>query len=99
MVRNYSSADLPPYFRIRLKLSVEAGCVLRGNRVIVPSKGRSKVLHEAHPGIDRMKCLIWEYVWWPKIDSDIEHMVKSCNACQLNRKTPEVPLTAMGLAS
>ena len=72
---------------------MEAGCVLRGNRVLVPLKGRAQVLeplHEAHPGIDRMKRLAQEYVWWPKIDSDIERRVKSCNACQLNRKAPEV---------
>ena len=90
---NYSSPELQPYFRIRSELSVEAGCVLRGNRVVVPLKGRAQVLellHEAHPGIDRMKRLAREYVWWPKIDSDIDRRVKSCNACQLNRKAPEV---------
>jgi len=61
-------------------------------RVVVPLKGHTHVLellHEAHPGIDHMKRLAQEYVWWPHIDSDIEHRVKSCTSCQLNGKTPE----------
>ena len=89
---NYSSSDLQSYFRIRSELSVEAGCVLRGNRVVVPLKGRAKVLellYEAHPGVDRMKRSAREYVWWPKIDCDIERRAKSCNSCQMNRKLPE----------
>ena len=70
---NYSSSDLQSYFRIRSELSVEAGCVLCGNRVVVPLKGRAKVLellHEAHPGVDCMKRLAREYVWQPKIDCE-----------------------------
>ena len=75
---NYSSSDLQSYFRIRSELIVETGCVLRGSRVVVPLKGCAKVLellHEAHPGVDRMKQITWEYVWWPKIDCDIERRV------------------------
>jgi len=81
---HYSSSDLHYYFRIRSELSVESGCNLRGNRVVVPLKGHTRVLellHEAHPGIDRLKRLTQEYVWWPHIDSDIECRVKSCNSC------------------
>ena len=27
-----------------------------------------------------MKNLASKFVWWPKLDTDIENMVKSCNA-------------------
>jgi len=37
-----------------------------------------------------MKRLAREYVWWPGIDTEIEQKVKSCNACQMTRNTPEV---------
>ena len=63
-----SSAELRPYFKKKAELSVESGCILCGHRVIVPRKGQAAVvdlLHEAHPGIDRMKRLAREYVWWP----------------------------------
>ena len=89
---NYSSSNLQSYFRMRSELSVEAGCVLRGNKVLVPLEGHAKVLellHEAHPGVDCIKCLAREYIWWTIIDCDIERRVKSCNACQMNRKSPE----------
>ena len=90
-----SSAELCPYFKRKSELSVESGCILRGHRVIVPRKGQATVLdllHEAHPGIDRMKNDWLENMcaWWPKIDKQIEEKVKSCNPCQTNRKTPEL---------
>ena len=52
---------------------------IAGNKVVVPSKGSIQVLellHEAHPGIGSMKHLAQEYVWWPRIDNDIECRVK-----------------------
>ena len=83
--------ELKPFSRRRYELSVEDGCVLWGSRVIVPQKGRPRVLkmlHEAHPGISRMKGLARGYVWWPGIDEQLEKCVKSCETCQVNRKSP-----------
>ena len=43
-----------PFVKRKYELSVGGGCVLWGNRVVVPGKGRDRVfevLHEAHPGI------------------------------------------------
>ena len=37
-----------------------------------------------------MKRLAQEYVQWPEINKQIEEKVKSCNACQTNRNTPEL---------
>ena len=40
-----------------------------------------------------MKALARSYVWWPRLDHDIEQRVKSCVTCQTNRPSPpEVPL-------
>ena len=85
--------EMRPYTRRRYELSVEDGCVLWGNRIVVPKKGRSQVLrmlHEAHPGIVRMKGFARGYVWWPGIDQELERCVKSCETCQVNRKSPPV---------
>ncbi|XP_064469922.1 uncharacterized protein K02A2.6-like [Ornithodoros turicata] len=35
-----------------------------------------------------MKALAQSYVWWPKIDEDIEQSVKSCTECQSTRHAP-----------
>ena len=85
------SDDLVPYARRKLEISVEDGCLLWGQRVIVPPPGRQRVideLHEGHPGTSRMKSLARSYVWWPGIDSDIENKVKSCPECQEQQKSP-----------
>ena len=85
--------ELRPYRQRRYELSVEEGCVLWGNRVVVPPKGRDKVLsmlHEAHPGIVRMKGFARGYVWWPGLDKQLEECVKKCAICQTTRKTPPV---------
>lgn len=48
------------YAKRKLELSVLDGCILWSSRVIVPSPGQAQVmdaLHDAHPGISRMKSL------------------------------------------
>ncbi len=50
-------------------------------------------LHEAHPGVTKMKSLARSFVWWPKMDATIEELVRQCPSCQLIQKTPpNVPL-------
>ena len=89
-------ADLHPYLSWKAELTIEDGCVLWGNRVIVPSQGWPQViaeLHKAHPGISRMRALARGYVWWPDMDKELENAVKSCSQWQLYQKAPkEAPL-------
>ncbi|KAL7839170.1 hypothetical protein SRHO_G00258280 [Serrasalmus rhombeus] len=83
--------ELSHYLQRRHKLTVQHGCLMWGLRVIVPPKLRPRVLtelHSAHPGIVRMKSLARSYVWWPGIDSQIEHQAKSCHSCQRVQKDP-----------
>ena len=86
------SAEFLPYTRVKDQLNIYKECVLKVNRVIVPVKLKDKVLqmlHSEHMGISKTKNLARYYVWWPKIDEDIECLVKSCEPCQLNRNDPE----------
>ena len=88
--------SLKPYFMRRTELSVEQGCVLWGRRVVIPPKYRSRILedlHDQHPGMCRMKALARSYLWWPKLDQEIELKVRTCQVCQANLKTPpSVPI-------
>ena len=62
-----------------------------GNRVVIPPQGRKAVLqelHEGHPGMCKMKGLARMYVWWPKIDANIEEAVCLCPTCQVNQSAP-----------
>ena len=87
---------LQPFTRRKDELSVQDECILWGHRVVIPPAGVEaviRVLHDAHPGIHRMKALARSMVWWPGIDADLETKVKQCAACQANRKSPpEAPL-------
>ncbi|KRZ91539.1 LanC-like protein 2 [Trichinella sp. T8] len=61
------------------------------HRVIIPLQARHKILkelHVGHPGIVRMKALARSYVWWPKLDSEIENLLRTCELCQQSRASP-----------
>lgn len=71
--------------------------------MIIPLKLRKailRLLHDQHPGINRMKMLARSYVWWPGLDKDIEDTVSSCTICQCTRNSaPMVPLQQWPRAS
>ncbi|XP_058023862.1 uncharacterized protein K02A2.6-like, partial [Ahaetulla prasina] len=79
------------FVKKRGELSAQGGCLLWGDRVVIPEKLRKRVLdllHEGHPGIVRMKGLARSYVWWPLMDSEIAERVGKCQACQESRPLP-----------
>ena len=83
--------ELKPYWTKRMELSVEAGCLLWGIRIVVPQTCQRRVLeelHVSHPGIVKMKSLARIHVWWPEIDVDIKKLVRECNACRSVRNAP-----------
>ncbi|KAL2095791.1 hypothetical protein ACEWY4_007939 [Coilia grayii] len=85
------ASDFLPYFKRRDELTVEDGVLLWGLRVIIPPRGRKVLmeeLHEAHPGVSRMKAVARAYMWWPGLDTALEDLVKSCTACQQIRNAP-----------
>jgi len=47
-----------------------------------------KELHATHIGITKMKQLARRYVYWDKINQDIEILVKSCEECAKLRHNP-----------
>ena len=83
--------DLLPYFVKRWELTVSDGMLLWNDRVVIPASLRDMLvtdLHSEHLGAVRMKRLAQRYMWWPKIDENIETVVKECAVCQENAKMP-----------
>ena len=83
--------EFAPYEVRKHELSIQNRCVLWGSRVIVPNPGQENVLrqlHQCHPGVSRMKALARSYVWWPKLDKEVEDTVKGCTTCQEHRNIP-----------
>jgi len=72
-------SQLEGFYRRRESLTIEQGCVLFRERVVIPTMLRAKVLkllHQGHPGIQRMKSLARNYTYWPGMDHDVEEMVR-----------------------
>ncbi|KAI4883685.1 hypothetical protein NFI96_009381, partial [Prochilodus magdalenae] len=88
-----NSTELKPYLFRRNDLTVQAGCLLWGQRVIIPPSLRKRVLqqlHSGHCGIVRMKELARSYFWWPGLDGQIEETASLCTSCQRVRSVPQL---------
>ena len=101
-LKNVPSA-LKPYFKYRHELSIEKGMVFRGERIVVPSSLRTRVIavaHESHPGIVRTKQRLRAIFWWPGMDSEVEEAIRSCPTCSVadkSAKTCRTPLIPVPL--
>ena len=73
------------------ELSIVKGCIMYGNRVYIPETLRHKIIdlfHDGHPGISAMKSTARSLIWYPKMDSEIEFLVKNCKRCTSNYSKP-----------
>ncbi|KRZ34848.1 Uncharacterized protein T4C_5859 [Trichinella pseudospiralis] len=89
--KSVSDERLKPYVTRQHEISIHNGCLLWSSRVIIPLQARHKILkelHIGHSGIEQMKALARSYVWWPKMDSEIENLVRKCELCQQSRASP-----------
>ncbi|GAA56233.1 hypothetical protein CLF_110334 [Clonorchis sinensis] len=85
------SGELRKLFQRRSSLSVVSDCLLFGDRIVIPTELRQRVLaqfHSGHPGISRMKALAHSYVYWPGMDEHMEQVCRSCFRCSAAQKLP-----------
>ena len=89
---NTLQPEFAPFKNRNDELTIQSGCLLWGNRIVIPSSLQRRVLeelHVSHPGITRMKQLARGYLWFPNIDAEIENFVKTCTACLENTPSPK----------
>ena len=83
------------------ELCVIGQLVLRGTRIVLPSKLRPQAIslaHEGRLGIVGTKKNLRSKVWWPGIDKAAERFCKSCYRCQLVAcPSPAEPLVSTTL--
>ncbi|XP_058456616.1 uncharacterized protein K02A2.6-like [Malaya genurostris] len=96
-LKNGKTVDARDRFGIdQIEFALQQGCIMRGIRVYVPPELRPNVLkelHSTHFGTTRLKSLARGYVWWERIDKDIEELVRNCASCQMTRpEAAKVPL-------
>lgn len=86
------SSQLKPYLQRRDQLTVIDGCLQLGEKVVIPDRYRARLLrelHEGHVGMSKMKSLARVFLWWPKLDDDIEEVCKTCQSCVENANMPK----------
>ncbi|KAL7070485.1 hypothetical protein ACQ4LE_010395 [Meloidogyne hapla] len=84
-----SEPKLNPWSNRRLNLEVIEDCIIFNGKIVIPKsliKSVLKVLHETHPGVNKMKGVAREYMYWPSMAKDIEEYVGDCLKCQAAAK-------------
>lgn len=86
---------LADFASVKSDLGLHDGVILYRNRVLIPVDLRCKVLehlHVGHNGINVMKAEARSWVWWPRMDQDIEEVTKCCDICFKNFSTTAKPV-------
>ena len=80
------------FANIRSELtSVDGNLVLRGNRIVVPDALQKRVVelaHEGHQGLVKTRSLLRSKVWFPRMESLVDTIVKCCVRCQVATPKP-----------
>ena len=66
--------------------SVDGNIVLHGNRIVIPVALQKRVIelaHEGHQGLAKTRSLVRSKVWFPKMDTAVDQVVKRCFPCQI----------------
>ena len=72
------------FYQVRHELSSHGSLLFRGDRLVVPEVLRRRVLdnaHGCHQGVVRTKQRLRERFWWPRLDKEVEDLLKNCDVC------------------
>ena len=97
MITNCRFHGCDTVYSRKLEISIEQDCIIWGNRVVIPSALRDKVLkdlHQSHPGMSKMKALARSYFWWPEMDKNIENVVMKVVNRRILSKMPNQSVNA-----
>lgn len=86
--------EMQRFRQIRDQLAICNGCLVLGQRAVIPVGLRRTVLgllHLGHFGMQRMKQLARTSVYWPNIDDDIEATCRNCVPCGEHQNKPSKP--------
>ena len=90
--RHQSPQAVHPYWHYKEELSLEAGLIYKGSRLVVPATQKEEFLrdlHTGHLGEDKTLALARETVYWTGITEDIRMKIKNCEHCQQLRPSQQ----------
>ena len=75
---------LQPYWTFREQLTIEAGFVLKGTKIVIPTKKCEavlKLIQEGHLGLKKCKLRAKDTVYWPGLNNQLEKLILNCELC------------------
>ena len=73
-----------PFWTFREELTIEDGLILKGTRIVIPSKKQDailKLIYEGHLGLTKCKLCAKEIVYWPGLNEQLEKLILNCPLC------------------
>ena len=80
-----NESDLRQFKHVVGELSVKDGVVMKGSRIVIPTKLQKRVVeiaHEGHQGLVKTKQLLRSRIWFPDSDAKVASVTNKCAACQ-----------------
>ena len=77
-------AKIQPFWTFREELTIEDGLILKGTRIVIPSKKKEiilKLIHEGHLGLTKCKLHAKETVYWPGLNEQLEKLILNSPLC------------------
>ena len=109
-LRSQCPVDVQPYWDFRDAITYLDGLILNGTRIIIPTNLRRNILksiHDGHLGVVKCKQRARQSVYWPRLNTDIENLIKKCDTCSryqrsnshdplITHEVPEAPWEKVG---
>nr|XP_023665577.1 uncharacterized protein K02A2.6-like [Paramormyrops kingsleyae] len=83
-------SSIHSFYKWKDFLSLSAGLLVLGNRLVIPKAMRQSILsriHEGHQGLSKCRARAKETVWWPGISEDLRQKIETCKFCVENKRT------------
>ena len=94
--------SIKPYVSVSGEITVLDGLLMRGSRIIIPSRLRPTILeklHTGHQGISKCREKARSSVWWPGLGKQLETLINNCSICNKFQSQAVEPLIPSALPS
>ena len=92
IMHSWYGSTAPDYFKFRYEKTIHDSLLYGGVRLLISRCLQQEMLehlHDRHVGTDTMKSIARQCIWWPTIDSDIDHWAKPCEGCCKGKNHPK----------
>ena len=93
--KDHVTPAVKPYWSVQGELTIADGLLLKGTRLVIPSRVQRQTLnqiHEGHQGIGKCRERAKISVWWPGLSAQIKVMAENCTTCSKYRQQHPEPL-------